>query len=153
MNGSINTFAYVKGNPLIGIDPLGLYSYWGGPGQWGQENSDGECGEKCECWLSCMARDPLLPVFMIGVGAPLFGVKTPSQIRPNASMWGSIDRRFPNLPGANPDWGPEVRRAGKVQRIKCLGRYGTAAAATAAFAVGYTIGATGRCWVECRSGK
>jgi hypothetical protein len=62
---------------------------------------------------------------------------------------GSIDRRFSWLPGADPNWGPEVRRAGKIQRIKCLGRYGTAAAAMAAFAGGYTLGSALRCGVEC----
>jgi RHS repeat-associated protein len=154
--GGLNTYSYASSNPALYIDPKGLaYSSHGEHAINPDGTVDAErqnrmrCGEDFNCWVTCMADDPLLPELLPGIGAPLLGLKTPSQMRPGASPWGSIDRRFSGLPYANPDAGPEMRKAGKVQRIKYLGRYGTIAAATAAFTAGYTVGAAGRCWLEC----
>ncbi len=146
--GGLNTYGYVGGNPLTRNDPKGL-AWIPSSDIWMRGADDLECGEKCECWLTCMKDDPLLPELLPGLGAPLFGLKTPSQRRPGASRWGSIDRRFPRMPGANPNWGPVVREVGRIKRVKCLGRYGTAAVGAAAFTAGYALGATGRCWIEC----
>ena len=150
LSGGINSYAYVLNDPLSFVDPQGLMGQASGA-QGGPRSSSPQpmCGPNCQCWLTCMVDDQLLPELLPGLGAPLFGLKTPSQIRPGASAWGSIDRRFPWLPGADPSWGPEVRRAGKIQRVKCLGTYGTAAGSMAAFTAGYSAVAATRCWLEC----
>jgi hypothetical protein len=93
-----------------------------------------QCGEKCQCWLTCLGDDPLLPELLSGLGA---------------SSWISADRRLSPWTGANPDSGATVTRRA-IQRIKCVGRYGTSAAAIGAFTAGYAVGAAGRCWVECQ---
>ena len=102
-------------------------------------------------WKACMADDPGLPWAAAGfalAGLPNF--KWPSEYQNGASVFGSIDRRARRLgwPGANPDWGPEVRRVGKVGRRKVLGVYGTASAVVVGLSAGYMLGASARCFVE-----
>ncbi|NEV65361.1 RHS repeat domain-containing protein, partial [Thiorhodococcus minor] len=143
-----NLYGYVRVDPVNKVDPTGLA--YSACGEHGMCPPPDECDEECQCWATCLMNDPLLPELLPGVGAPLFGLKSPSQIRSGASPWGSIDRRFSGLPGADPNWGPEVRRAGNVRRVKCLGRYGTAAAAMATFTAAYATTAGVRCWIECK---
>ena len=145
-------YAYLDSNPISKVDPSGLSPNSGSSN--GSDNSETagnseQCGEKCQCWLTCLRDDPLLPELLPGLGAPLVNLKTPGEVRPGASSWTSVDRRLPPWTGANPNSGATVTR-GAIQRIKCVGRYGTAAAAIGAFTAGYAVGAAGRCWVECQ---
>ena len=152
----MNPFGYVEANPLRWTDVFGLANDFGRstglPTEWKQkvfdDRTEGYDCEKCECWLTCLKQDPLLPELLLGLGAPLLNLKTPGEIRPGGSPWTSVDRRLPSWTGANPNAGATVTR-GTIRRVKCVGRYGTVAAAAGAFAAGYSVGAAGRCWVEC----
>jgi hypothetical protein len=100
----------------------------------------------------CLEDDPGLPfavaIFSVASGIELGTLK--ENPRPNASIWGSLDRMLGDFPGADPDWGAVVRRAGTVGRLKRLGFYGTMTAAAAGMAGGYIVGAVGRCYLETR---
>jgi hypothetical protein len=152
LQGGINTYAYANGDPVRNSDPLGLEvgAAFGSinrhTAKW-PDTSSSSC-EHCECWLTCLSEDPLLPDLLIGIGGPAVNLKRPGERRPGASPWTSVDRRLPPWTGANPNAGATVTR-GTIERVKCVGRYGTVAAAVGAFTAGYAVGAAGRCWVEC----
>jgi hypothetical protein len=63
-------------------------------------------------------------------------IKAPGQWRPGQSFFGNVDRRFPNLPGADEQAGMLIRTAGRVERPKFAGRYGTAVIMTGLIAGG-----------------
>jgi RHS repeat-associated protein len=134
-------YGYVDGNPLLNADPLGLLGEGGGGGP-------SSC-EACDCWVKCMGDDPLLPELLLGLAGPLVNLKTSNERRPGSTRWTSIDRRMPGWTGANPNGGATVSRVA-IARVKCVGRYGTAAAAMGAFTLGYGAGASVRCLFECK---
>jgi RHS repeat-associated protein len=150
LDGGVSTYGYVGGSPLKWSDAFGLEygAPFGAVDRMTQPLPPGDGCEECKCWLSCLTNDPLLPELLAGFGFPFVNHKTPREMRPGASSWTSVDRRLPRWSGANPNAGATVTR-GVIRRVKCVGRYGTVAAAVGAFTAGYTVGAAGRCWVEC----
>jgi hypothetical protein len=59
-----------------------------------------------------------------------------------------FDKRFPNLPFANPNGGLK-QPVGTGTRKKPIGRLGTAVWITGAFSCGYFLGALTECAVDC----
>jgi RHS repeat-associated protein len=140
-------YGYVDGSPLLNVDPLGLLGE--SPGGGGNGGFGGSSCEACDCWVKCMSDDPLLPDLLLGLGVPLVNLKTPNEHRAGSSRWTSVDRRMPKWTGANPNGGATVSR-GAIARVKCVGRFGTAAAGVGAFTAGYGLGASARCLFECK---
>lgn len=115
-------------------------------------DEDGDYDDSEYTFQQCLEDDPGLP-YAIGLFAAATGIELStlkSNPRPGASPWGSLDRMLGDFPGANPDWGPIVRKAGRIGRPKRLGFYGTMTVAAGGLAGGYIIGALGRCYVETR---
>ncbi len=98
-------------------------------------------------YSQCIASDPLVDLTDVAMLLPLANLKLPGELRVGASIFTSLDRRLSGWPGANVNAGATVVR-GKFERIKSLGRYGTAAAAIGGFSAGYGIAARARCLVE-----
>jgi hypothetical protein len=139
-------YAYVGGNPISSVDFKGLAN--GGAAQMWMKSRGMDVG----AWKQCLANDPLLPYVAPFSLVPAVNLKTPRDLRlPGSSLWTSVDRRFPGLPGANPNGGAVARVSGTVQRIKFAGIYGTAAVAVGTFATTYSATAMARC--ACEAGQ
>lgn len=109
LEGGVNTYLYANANPPRLVDPFGLDALPGvsdGVRQaLGNPPAEFQCRGNCECWLSCLADDPLLLELLPGLAAPLLNAKTPGEMRPGASRWTSIDKRLPPWTGAKPNAG------------------------------------------------
>lgn len=66
-----------------------------------------------------------------------------------SSAFTSVDRRFPNLPGASRKGGLPVRTVGS-GAVKTAGTPGTVAAAASVFATSYVATTLVRCYIEAR---
>jgi hypothetical protein len=79
---------------------------------------------------------------------PLGNMKLNQGFRlPGSSAFTSIDRRFPWLPGANPQGGVAVRTVGS-GAVKTAGTLGTVGAVVGTFATSYALTTIARCYLE-----
>jgi RHS repeat-associated protein len=132
--GDSNLYGYVLGDPVNAIDPEGLAPY-------------------DKCVNSCLVNYSNSWIYL-GAFAPAATLKTPSQYgsldggKLNKSPFTNFDKRFPNIPFANPDGGFK-QPAGNIGRKKPVGRLGTAVWGIGAFSCGYFLGALAECSIDC----
>jgi len=95
----------------------------------------------------CVADNPALryvaPLSLVS----LANMKTPSEWRPGASKWTSVDRRIPDFSRADIESGMPVGR-GTLGRTKFIGRLGTIAMFISAVSTVYTFSTVADCAVK-----
>ncbi len=112
-----------------------------------------ECHLDMPCLSNCLSKYPGLAEALALTPLSLLNLKSLSQIankRPGASIWTSIDKKWPSLPGANPNGGVK-RPAGTTGRMKPVGTLGTAATAAGVFGTSYGATALLNCLGQCTS--
>ena len=93
--------------------------------------------------------DDLIFKYVVWVSAlPISNLKLPSEIKPGASWFTTIDRRLSKFIRPKVKTGATVKR-GTIGRVKYVGRYGTAAVVTGTFATAYSVTTMFRCYLEC----
>jgi len=133
------------------VDPWGLS---GSDNRWGGHGHNRR-GYKEDCWTQCMKDRAIWWGSALGLtGAPLSNLKRPQDYhsfgggKGNKSPFTSIDKKWPNLPGANPKGGFKIQK-GSIDRMKPVGTWGSAAWAAGAFGLGLGIGTSLDCWYKC----
>jgi uncharacterized protein RhaS with RHS repeats len=159
LGGGLNLYGYADGDPINNADPFGLSSC--------PQDADDEELAECEKReakeaadraayrarvMSCTQGTPgfnamaaLSPVGLLNLK---MGLGRSIRLE-GSSAWTSIDRQFPDLPGANRRGGIAVRRVGS-GAIKTAGRLGTGAAVISTFATTYVVTTIARCALEAR---
>jgi hypothetical protein len=152
--GGVNLYAYINNNPVDQNDPLGQHAYGNplsGPnGPVGPSDPYSPGGAYYvppapSCMENCLNSYPGFRLaFWLAFGG-LINAKGPFELRQDASLFTTIDRRL-NWPLGK---GGAVVMRNPIRGPKPVGPLGTAGAAASAFGVGYMAGAVARCACEC----
>ncbi len=153
--GGINLYGFVQNDPVNAVDPEGLFvlPIMLTPGAALSLGQNSECHVDIPCLSNCLSKYPGLAEVLMLTPLSLLNLKSPSQIankRPNASYWTSMDKKWPNLPGANPGGGVK-RPAGRIGRMKPVGTLGSVATAASVFGMSYGATALLNCLGQCTS--
>ena len=124
ISGGVNQYVFCGNDPVNRRDPFGLCEK-------SEEDIDREFRQLLE-------QDPLLPWIAPFSLTGLLNLKSPGTLKlPGASPWTSIDKKWPWLPGANPNGGFPARQTGRGP--KPSGTLGAAATAISVFSTIYSV--------------
>jgi hypothetical protein len=148
----MNLYAYTGGDPVNYVDPKGLAYSLGEQRTYANFINSYEGFSTC-VWECLYKKHPevagALVAAITAVKSNLKPLKElKSALKKKASPFTSVDKKHPNFRWSNPNGGVK-RPAGRIQRLKPVGRLGTATAAVASFASGYIYGALGDCVTDC----
>ncbi len=152
--GDSDLYGYCEGDPINWMDPeglfiapLGLTTDLGHPAPPSYFDSD--------CFIKCLFEDKLFkrafalsPLGLLNLKSMEEIIKALSRSGKKGSIWTSIDKNWPNFPGANPGGGWK-REAGKIKRGKPVGRLGAASTVASFIGTAYMIVRIIHCYARC----